>query len=89
MGDTKLPPRAFLYAPEQIAQMLNVAEHTVRNHLYYEGRSTGIKSPDRLRAINVAPDAEKPIWRIEENEVVRWFRYRGIRLYEYRSKEDS
>jgi len=69
--------------------MLSVNEATVGRWLFFEGRSTGVQDHTRMRAINVAPAGETPVWRIEEKEVLRWMRLKGIRLYQYQVKEDD
>ena len=82
------PPRAFLYTVPQIAEMLSVTTRTLRSWLFYEGRSTGVQDPTSIRAVNIAPASEPPEWRLEEDEVVRWMRLKGIRLYKYKLPDD-
>lgn len=69
--------------------MLSVSQQRLREWLFYEGRSTGAHDPSRLRAINIAPASQPPEWRLEEDEVVRWMRLKGIRLYKYRLGDDD
>jgi hypothetical protein len=78
-----LPPRPFLFTIDQIATMLSVAESTVRmKYVYYWGRSTGSRPRDKMMARNIAPDGEKPEWRILDRELVRFLRVKGFRMYE-------
>jgi len=84
-----LAPHPFLYTPDQIGQILTLKDSTIKRWLFFEGRSTGVKDHTRMRAINVAPAGEVPVWRVEEHELVRWMRHKGIRLYQYRVKEDE
>lgn len=78
-----IPPRPFLWTPDQIATMLNLeTKQVMRNYLYFEGRSIGTRGKDLMVAINIAPAEEKPEWRISEREFTRWMRYKGFRYYE-------
>ena len=81
MGDSALPYRFFFWTVDQIASMLQTSEATVRRYLFYVGRTTGVKSPKEMEAINIAPEDEAPIWRVEDRELRRWLKARGIRIY--------
>lgn len=78
-----LPPRPFLYALDQIAALLNIEEEQLRRHyIFFERRSTGIRYPDLIRAVNVAPEVARVKWRVTENELKRWMQYKGFRYME-------
>ena len=78
-----LPPMVFFFTLDQIAGMLNVREDYLRaSHLYYVGRTTGIRPPRLMYTINVAADPanDPPEWRVSHTELVRWLRHRGYRV---------
>lgn len=78
-----LPPRIFLYTPDQIATLLSLTEKYVRDTLlFYDRREAGIRPKNRLRAINIAPEGETPQWRVTENELLRYLRLKGLKFYE-------
>lgn len=78
-----LPIRNFLYTPDQIAFLINVREEHVKQfYLHYEGRSVGVCPRDKMIARNIAPEGEKPEWRIIDTSLVRWMRYKGFKVYE-------
>lgn len=78
-----MPLRPFFWTPDQIAQLLEVNEKTVRDKmLWYSGREPGLKPKDRIKTINLAAYAEEPIWRIPEDELIKWLRFKGIKIYE-------
>ena len=77
-----LPERPFLYTFDQICAMIEVKLSSFKlQYVYYEGRSTGVYRPDLLRANDIAPDNQKPDWRVEERELIRWMRRKGFRAY--------
>lgn len=79
-----LPVRTFLYTLDQIAYMLSLSEDRVRNSgmVHYYGRSTGSKSPDRMMARNIASSqTEPPDWRVAEQELIRWMKRKGFKIY--------
>jgi len=78
-----LPPRIFMYTPDQIAAMLSLDETYVKkNLLFYDKRQPGIRPKAKLRAINIAPEGETPVWRVSERELIRYLRGRGLKFYE-------
>lgn len=85
IGPSRLPGRPFLYTLDQIASLCQVTESTVKSWCHFEGRTSGVKSPDRMLAQNIAPDDLKPEWRVDENEFKRYLKRKGIRFYEYKS----
>ena len=78
-----MPPRIFLYTLDQIATMLSVDLKVVKNnYIHYDRRSVGARPGDKMLARNLNQDGEKPEWRVAENELIRFLRRRGFRIYE-------
>ena len=77
MTALRLPPRPFLYTQDQVADLLAVTD--VSAYLFYDGRSTGTPPKDKMLARNIAPEGLPPEWRIEEQELIRWFKHTGFR----------
>lgn len=78
-----LPPRIFMFTPDQIAAMLELKVEYVKTRLLFlDKREPGLTPKTRMRAINIAPEGETPEWRVTEREFVRYLRSRGLRFYE-------
>lgn len=79
-----LPDRVFMYEIDQIAFILELDEQYVkRNLLHYDRRSVGAIPKDKMLAVDVSPDdAKRPHWRVSENSLKRWLRYKGWRIRE-------
>jgi len=78
-----LPPRIFLYTPDQLATLLSMTEKYVRTKLlFYEMREPGLRPRHKLRATNIAPEGEAPEWRVTETELLRYLRLKGIKFYD-------
>lgn len=78
-----LPPRIILYTPDQLAAMLSMDEkYVTRALLFYDRLEPGIRPKEKLLARNIAPDGEKPEWRVTEKELLRYLRLKGIKFYE-------
>lgn len=78
-----LPIRPFLYTLDQIATLIAVELPALKRvYVYFQGRHVGPVPPDKMHAINIAPDGEKPDWRVAEKEFKRWLRNRGWRVYD-------
>ena len=78
-----LPPRIFFFTIDQIATLIELDEKYIKDHLlHYEGRSPGICPRGIMHALNMAPEGEKPEWRVSEQSFMRYLRVRGIRFYE-------
>lgn len=76
----RLPPRLFLYTLDQIADMVMVEIETLkRSYVHFDGRSTGTCPDDKMLARNIAPALVGPEWRVDEQELVRWFQHNGYR----------
>jgi len=71
-----LPPRLFLYTLDQISDLLMV--DNLSKFLHKEGITPGTPKRDRMLARNIAPSGEKPEWRVEEDEFIRWMRHMKI-----------
>jgi len=77
----QLPVKSFMYTPDQIATMLAITErHLSRHLLYYVGRMKRPKTQEDLVAFNIARVNEDPIWRIPEEELLRWLKWKRIRV---------
>jgi hypothetical protein len=77
-----LPERPFLYTLDQISAMIEVTVKNLKiSYCYFEGRSTGMYHADMMRTHDIAPPKEKPDWRVEERELIRWMRRKGFRAY--------
>jgi hypothetical protein len=77
-----LPIRPFLYTIDQIASLLELSVPVVKQqYLHYEGRQVGVRAYAKMRAHNIAPDGEKPEWRVTEEELIRWLRFKGFKIY--------
>lgn len=77
-----LPQRPFLYTLDQIANLVAVDLLTVKASVHFEGRSVGARPVKKMLARNIAPEGERPDWRVAERELVRWLRTKGFRFYE-------
>lgn len=67
-----LPPRLFLYTLDQIGDMLQVDPKKL---VHFDGRSVGVRPPDKILARNIAPAGTTPEWRVSEDEFIRWMRH--------------
>ncbi len=79
-----MPTRGFLYTVDQVAEMVGVPEARFRrNYVHWDRRTLGAPALDKMMARNIAPpDQASPEWRIAENEVARWLKRKGFRLYD-------
>lgn len=81
-----LPIRPFFYTLDQLETLLNVSRPRLLTLLFFRGVSPGPHPPDRLLTVDISNDyVEKPDWRVEENELTRWLRYRGYQVKERRA----
>lgn len=77
-----LPVRPFLYTLDQIATILSIDEQGLKSgYVYFEGRSTGVRSLHLLLARNIAGPRSNPDWRVAEEELLRWMKLKGFRAY--------
>lgn len=78
-----LPPRPFLYTLDQVASLLSVALPALTTRwIHFNGRTVGMHRKDTIRAVDIGPLGGPPEWRVQEEELVRWMKKRGIRFYE-------
>jgi hypothetical protein len=78
-----LPPRIFFYTPDQIATLFELdVQYVMQTLLFYEKREPGIVPRNKLRAINIAPEGEAPVWRVAESNLIAYLKAKGIRFYE-------
>jgi hypothetical protein len=81
-----MPVREFLYTVDQISVMLDLTVKTLMNpdagYIYFVGRSIGTQKRSLMVARNIAPEDEKPDWRIPEREFIRWMRLKGFKYYD-------
>lgn len=77
------PIRPFLYTLDQVAYLMGMAEITLRSNgtIHYEGRSTGTAKPTQMKARNIAQPESTPDWRVAEQEILRWMKNRGFKIY--------
>jgi hypothetical protein len=71
-----LPYRPFFYTLDQVADIFQVSD--VSRYLHYDMRSPGVRSLDKLLAVNIAPEGTQPEWRVEEQELLRWMHHKGF-----------
>lgn len=74
-----LPYRPFLYTLDQLAVVLGIQESSIKGYLFFEGRQSGRAIPDEIRVVNIAKPDDKPDWRCEEKELMRWMKRKGFR----------
>lgn len=81
--DLGLPIRPFLYTLDQISDLIVVGLKPLRaNYIFFDGVSTGTRGKDRMLAINIAAEGRNPDWRVAEEELKRWLRHKGFRVYD-------
>ena len=77
-----LPPRPFLYTLDQVATIIALPIEKLRDaYVYYVGLDAGPRRLDQLCARNIAPHGDRPEWRVEEHELIRWMKRRGFLSY--------
>jgi hypothetical protein len=73
----------FFYTPDQIATLLELdVKYVMQKMLFYERREPGIVPRTKMRAVNIAPEGEPPIWRVSERTLIAYLKSKGIRYYE-------
>lgn len=78
-----LPVRPFLYTIDQIATLTNISEDALRrDHLHYVPRSVGFRPKNMMETRNIAPEGQRPDWRVAEAELIRWLRVMGFKVYD-------
>ena len=76
----RLPAHPFFYTLDQVAILLSSSLTKLRQNVYFVGRTSGPRNPTKLEAINIAEHGEKPDWRINERELIRWLGTKGQRI---------
>jgi hypothetical protein len=78
-----LPATPFFYHLDQCAEFMQLTEEQfISSYVWFLGRSTGVKSPRKLKAVNMQPNPDNPPdWRISEGELVRWMKMLGYKVY--------
>jgi hypothetical protein len=77
-----LPPTPFLYTLDQVAQMLQMTDSTLRRHVYFSGISQGMQPEKKMLAANLEDPGDKADWRIADAEFIRWLIFKGYRVYD-------
>lgn len=78
-----LPARPFFYTLDQVATMLGVTEATLKSrYVYFHGHSLGRPLSDMLSARSISKVGEPPDFRISEEELIRWLKRNGYRVYD-------
>lgn len=80
-GESWMPYRPFFWSLSQVASMVGTRVDVVRGWCFFRGRSSGVHDPKQLLAVNMAPPDKRPHWCVEDRELRRYFRARGVRLY--------
>ncbi len=81
----ELPPRPFLYTLDQIATLLGMTTATLKkDHAYLVGFSMGQCRATNLQARSISPPDRPPDWRVGEEELMRWLKLHGFRIYQRR-----
>ncbi len=77
-----LPVKVFMFEFHQVANMLDVDLATFKKTMvYYKGRTRRRSDRHDLIAKNIARPEEPPVWRIDEPELIRWLKVKGIKFY--------
>lgn len=77
-----LPVKVFMYEFHQVANMLDVDLDTFKKTMvYYQGRTRRRKDRHDLVAKNISRPDVAPVWRIDEPELIRWLKCKGIKFY--------
>lgn len=81
-----LPVITFLYTLDQVASMLQMEpKEFASKYVYFHMFMSGPKLRHHIRASNIAPQDEKPDWRISQQELITWLRRMGFRVTEPRT----
>ena len=74
-----LPEHPFFYTLDQVAAIIQVSEHWLKQRTSYAGRTIDTGRA-RLRAVNLAEPDEAPMWRVSERELLRWLAHHGAHI---------
>lgn len=76
-----LPTPVFFYTLGQVADLLAVSLEQLKTEICHFRGMGGIDRPDKLLVVDLTSRTEAQIWRVSEDELIRWCRNRGVRLY--------
>jgi hypothetical protein len=63
--------------------MLSIKLDTLKNtKIYFAGRSTGVKHPTHMNAVDMSAPRDTPDWRVSEQEFIAFCRYYKIQVYD-------
>jgi hypothetical protein len=79
MPELEIPIRPFFYTIDQVASIMQLPISSIRGMTYFTGRTNRVRESYKLTAINIALPADKPDWRIEEQEFLRWLKVMGYK----------
>lgn len=83
IGAIGLPPRPFLYTLDQIGDMLAMTPKELKRYVWFGDRDVGTRPKKALLAKNIALEtSDVPVWRVAEQELLRWLRASGFRVHE-------
>lgn len=74
-----LPFRPFLYTLDQISDLFQIRMAKLSEMIHFDGRTVGVHHDDTLLARNIMPPDKTPEWRVEELELIRFMKKKGIR----------
>lgn len=74
-----LPFRPFLYTLDQISDLFQIPMSRLSSMIHFDGRTVGIHHSDTLMARNISPLGQTPEWRVEELELIRFMKAKGLR----------
>jgi len=80
-AEFRLPTHPFLYTLDQVAGLLEVNLSTLDQWVYYDGRQHNTRTREYMIARNIALVDERPVWRIAEQELLRWLQVKGFKMY--------
>lgn len=79
-----MPMRPFLFTLDQVAYLIGVTEKDlVENYVYFFGRTEGRyrAGGGYVKAFNIAPSDKPPVWRVSEEDLLRWLESKGYTVY--------
>jgi hypothetical protein len=81
MTEVKLPQRPFLYTMDQICTLISCSEQLLKQNIaHFKGRTITKRTIDEMLFINISSPEDKPEWRVEETELLRWLRRKGFKV---------
>jgi hypothetical protein len=68
-----------MWTLDQVASIIQVNEAWLHRRTSYAGRSL-TTGRAMLRAVNLAEPDEPPVWRVSNNELLRWLAHHGVNI---------